>query len=312
MTTETTIPPRDIGLTIQRAHEAAEKYQKPSIEYIPHPADPDKVLVPVVLDKDGHSVLSKSAMAEYLGHPERRTGTATLTRLDSFIEHVVRFADADSIIYARDDRASPALTAVLDYHRAGAASDPRFGKHRSVFNFPLSDEWKLWMKLNKVQMDQREFAEFIEDRVVDIEYVEDIDALSEDMRRYIGTTNAGRIATPTRMHELSTNLEVYENSVIKSAQKLQSGEAQIRFESEHVDATGAPVDIPGLFVICIPVFAHDGYYRIVARLRYRVNGGLKFWYELWRTDLVFDDAFDKACARVKVETGLPLLAGSPE
>lgn len=309
--TDTTLPPRDIGTAIQRAHEAAEKYQKPSIEYVRHPAD-SSVVVPVILDRDGHAVLSKPSMSDYLDRPERRAGIATLTRLDSFIDHVLRFADADSVIFARDDRTNPSLTAVLDYHRSGAEADPRFGKHRSIFNFPLSDEWKTWLKFDKQQMDQREFAEFIEDRVVDIDYIEDIDALNEEMRRYIGTTNAGRIATPTRMHELSTHLEVYENSVIKSAQKLQTGEAQIRFESEHVDAAGAPVDIPGLFVICIPVFAHDAYYRIVARLRYRVSGGLKFWYELWRPDLVFDDAFDKACDKVKLETELPLLVGAPE
>lgn len=307
----TTTEPRDIGESIRRAHEAAEKYQKPVIDLIAHPVDPG-VMVPIVLDKDGYSVLPKSALADYLDRPERRSGTATLTRLDSFIAHIKRFMDADSIVFARDDRTAPSLTAVLDYHKAGSEADPRFGKHRTVFNFPLSDEWKIWQKFDKAQMDQREFAEFIEDRIVDIEYVEDIDALSEEMQRYIGTTNAGRIATPTRMHELSTNLEVYENSVIKQVQKLQTGEAQIRFESEHVDAAGAPVDIPALFVICIPVFAHDGYYRIVARLRYRATGGLKFWYELWRTDLVFDDAFDKACERVKIETELPLLVGSPE
>lgn len=307
----TTTEPRDIGESIRRAHEAAEKYQKPVIDLIAHPVDPG-IMVPIVLDKDGYSVLPKTALADYLDHPERRTGTATLTRLDSFIAHIMRFKDADSIVFARDDRNTPALTAVLDYHREGSESDPRFGKHRTVFNFPLSDEWKVWQKFDKHQMDQREFAEFIEDRIVDIEFVEDIDSLSEEMQRYIGTTNAGRIATPTRMHELSTNLEVYENSVIKQVQKLQTGEAQIRFESEHVDAAGAPVDIPALFIICIPVFAHDGYYRIVARLRYRATGGLKFWYELWRTDLVFDDAFDKACERVKIETELPLLVGSPE
>lgn len=310
----------DIGAAIHRAHEAAEQYQKPTITKIVHPVDPS-IEVPVVLDKDGFSVVQKSILAEYLDRPERRTGVAAMTRLDSFIAHANRFSDANSALFAKDDRSAPTLTAVLDYHEArrdgdGAAvsvgASPRFGKHRTSFAFPLSDEWKLWQKFNKVQMDQTEFAEFIEDRIVDIEYVEDIDALSEGMRRYIGSTKAGAIATPTRMHELSTNLEVYENSVIKQVQKLQSGEAQIRFESEHVDAAGAPVDIPALFIICIPVFAHDGYYRIVARLRYRATGGLKFWYELWRTDLVFDDAFDKACERVKIETGLPLFIGAPE
>jgi hypothetical protein len=113
--------------------------------------------------------------------------------------------------------------------------------------------------------------------------------------------------------ELATHLHINESSVAKQAVNLASGEGQILFESQHTDASGAPVDVPGLFIICVPVFAHDGYYRLVARLRYRKQGGaISFWYELWRPDLVFDDAFDKACSRAAEETGLPLLVGAPE
>lgn len=312
MTATNTIEPRDIGETIRRAHEAAEKYQKATVTTIEHPLDSD-IKVPVILDKDGFSVVSKASLAEYLDHPERRTGTAAMTRLESFIEHVNRFKNGDSVVFAKDDRNAPGLTAVLDYHDAGAAGTPRFGKHRTTFHFPLSDEWKIWNKFNGQKMDMREFAEFLEERVNDIDTVESRDDLNEDIQRFIGATGLDRIASPSRLIELSRNLQIYENSNIKQVQNLASGEGVLRFESEHTDAAGAPVDVPGLFIICIPVFAHDGYYRIAARLRYRKTGeGIVFWYDLWRTDLVFDHAFDQACARVKVETELPLLVGAPE
>lgn len=304
--------PRDIGLTIERAHEAAEKYQKPTVVSVAHPTD-GTFQVPAVLGKDGLDAVPKYIFDEYRDHPERRTGTAVMTRLESFIEHVLRFKNGESVVFAKDDRTAPGLTAVLDYHDAGADGTPRFGKHRTTFNFPLSEEWKVWAKFNSKKMDMVEFAQFLEERINDVDYLESIDDLNEDIRRFIGATGLDKIASPSRLVELSKNLQIHEASTVKAVHNPASGEGVIRFESEHTDAAGQPVDVPGLFIICIPVFAHDGYYRIAARLRYRKGpDGISFWYDLWRPDLVFDDAFDKACERVKSETGLPLLIGAPE
>lgn len=304
--------PRDIGEAIHRAHEAAENYQKPNIVPLGHPTD-ERLTVPVVLCHDGLRPVPKSVFADYLDHPERRTGTAAMTRLESFIEHVLRFKDMESVVFAKDDRNAPGLTAVLDYHDAGSYGTPRFGAHRTTFHFPLSDEWKTWNKFNGTKMTMVEFAEFLEERVNDIDLVESRDDLNEDIQRFIGATGLDKIASPSRLIELSRNLQIHETSTIKAVQNLSTGEGVLRFESEHTDGAGAPVDVPGLFVICIPVFAHDGYYRIAARLRYRkAPEGVIFWFDLWRTDLVFDHAFDKACERVKCETGLPLLVGAPE
>lgn len=308
----TTTEPRDIGATIEQAHKAAEEYQKPTFMSIAHIADAS-LSIPAVLTKDGLRVVPKSAFAEYLTHPERRTGTAAMTRLESFIDHVKRFKNADSVIFAKDDREAPGLTAVLNYHDTGSDGTPRFGDHRTTFRFPLSDEWKIWMKFDGKKMDMVEFAQFLEERVNDIDLVESVDALNEDIQRFIGATGLDKIASPSKLIELSRNLQIHESSTVKSAHNPSSGEGVIRFESEHTDAAGQPVDVPGLFVICIPVFAHDGYYRIAARLRYRKQpDGISFWYDLWRADLVFDHAFDQACQRVKDETALPLLIGAPE
>jgi hypothetical protein len=61
------------------------------------------------------------------------------------------------------------------------------------------------------------------------------------------------------------------------------------------------------------VFVNDTIYSIAVRLRYRIGGGKVTWfYEMYRTDKVFDDAFNGACTQVKEATDLPLLLGSPE
>lgn len=304
--------PNHIGNIMEQAHKAAAEYQRAELVSVPHPLN-DQVKVPVVVSRIGVDTISKSAFDDYLDHPERRTGTAVMTRLESFVEHANRFKNESSVVFANDDRTKPGLIAVLDYHDAGADGTPRFGKHRTTFNFPVSDEWTLWNECNGTKMSMVEFAEFLEERINDIDTVENRDDLNEDIQRFIGATGLDKIASPSRLVELSRNLQIHENSTIKQVQNLGTGEGVLRFESEHTDAAGAPVDIPGLFIICIPVFAHDGYYRIAARLRYRKTGeGIVFWYDLWRTDLVFDHAFNQACERVKTETTLPLLIGAPE
>jgi len=218
-------------------------------------------------------------------------------------------------VFADDNREKPSITAVLDYHRVGAGGDPRFGKHRSLFGFPLSDEWKAWNDSNATPMSMADFAAFLENRIIDVLYViPGEDSLPEDVQRLIDTLGGGdTVATPNKLMELARGLQVNESAVVQEAVNLSSGEGMVRFQSEHTDAAGAPLKVPSLFLIGIPVFNNGPLYRIAARLRYRKAGGrLTFWYELWRTDRTFDHAFSEAVERVKIETELPVLIGKPE
>ncbi|QUT04028.1 DUF2303 family protein [Sphingobium phenoxybenzoativorans] len=308
-----------IGETIEQAILAAEAYQKPTMVLIEEPGT--GLQVPALISKTGIIAVGREVFDNFRDGPTRRGGTAAMTRLDSFIDHVNRFKDNDSALFARDDRKSPGLLAVLDYHQSRVDGEgvflpsalPRFGKHRTSFAFPLSDEWKTWTAASGTVMSMVEFSLFLENNVVDIDYIDDPSTLDERVRHFMGTTGLDKIASPSRLLELAKGLQINEDSVVKQVQNLQTGEGQIRFESSHTDGAGAPVDVPGLFVICIPVFAHDGFYRIPARLRYRKKAdGIVFWFDLWNTDAVFDDAFVKACERAKVETALPLFIGAPE
>jgi Uncharacterized conserved protein (DUF2303) len=293
---------------ISEARSLIEEYIRPEIETFKEPGT--GVEAPVVLGKAGAHVLPASMFDDYRTRPIRRKGTATLLDLTSLIAHVERFKDADTLLFAQDNRQSPSLTAVLDYHKAGADADPRFGEHRAKFAFPLSDEWKAWVGGDKKPMSMVDFAAFLEDRIIDV--LDDPTDLPDDMQRFVKAIG-GNIASPTKLMEIAVGLKVHEKSNVGETVNLASGEGEISFVSTHTDGAGKPLKVPNLFLIGIPVFKNDIAYRIAVRLRYRKrDGGLLFWYELWRQEPVFDHAFGEALDRVRKETGLSVLLGSPE
>lgn len=297
--------------TATEVRQIIEQYLNPVTETFVEPGTEVEALAQVTAG--GVKAIPRTIFDEYRLQPRTREGTATLTAIESLIDHINRFKDADSALFAVDDRTNPSITALLDYHRAGAAAAPRFGRHRSLFQFPLSDEWQAWTKFDGETFTMGEFAAFLEDRIIDVlDLIPGEDSLPEDMQRFVNTVG-GSIASPSKLIELSMGLKVNERSAVKEAINLSSGEAQVQFVAEHVDDAGMPLRVPGLFLIGIPVFRHGPHYRIAARLRYRkTTNGLVFFYQLWRADRVFDHSFREACERVRVETDLPMLFGNPE
>lgn len=286
----------------------------------------------VLIVPKGKEVKSlKPFLDEYLPAPERKKGAAMLTTLDSLIAHVNRFKDDESAVFAMDDRAAPSITAVLDYHKSGAGS-ARFGGHRANYTFPLSDEWKAWMGQNGKAMGQGEFAEFMEDRIADVlappanldrvlgEEITDRDTggdfddrTPDEQLAYLAKLLKGQFAGPSTMVSLSRGLAVHADERVQQAVTLENGTVNVQWETQHNDAGGNRLTVPNLFLIGIPVFRLGARYRIAVRLRYRLGqGSIKWFYELYRHDVVFDDAFREACERVQKETALPLFYGTPE
>lgn len=258
----------------------------------------------------------------YATRPERRKGTARLEDLASFIAHANRFKDADSALFACSTRSAPSLTSVLDYHEAlngplleesvassTGEAQPRYGEHRGVYAFPLSDEWKAWNDQNKKPLDQAAFAEFIESRLLDLADPKEAGTYAVDVALGLGCSLAG----PSKLLELSRGLTVRVGSLVTNAANLATGEAQLTYQTTHTDDGGAPIKVPGAFLLAIPVFRGGAPYQIPARLRYRVREKVVTWfYELHGADRVFDHAFTEACDEAARETGLPLFRGSPE
>ena len=305
------------GELMNAAFAAAESHIRAGAMLVNDPIS--GVAVPFVQARGGLSPINADAFADYRDAPIRVRGTALHTQLDSFIAHVNRFKNISTSIFAIDDREKPSVTAVYDYHaetdfQSGLDIEPAFAQHRSSYAFPLSEEWKAWHKADGEKMDMGQFAAFLEDRIVDVEAITDYASVNDTVKQFVNTLGGwGTVASPSKLIELSRGLQIYENSVVKDVRKLSSGEAQIAFSSEHVDADGKPLNIPTLFIINIPVFARSTVLdRVVVRLRYRKGSTVQFWFELWRTDRVFDFAFDEALQKVRDETELPVFIGTDE
>lgn len=303
--------PEDAGSLIREAVNTARELPRAEIEFFQDPRDGSAALT--VVNGNNVSVLDPAIFDAYRLYPLARRGTARLTTLASFVDHTNRFRQANSAVFACDDMTKAKLTTVFDYH-PGVTDDvdeARNLKHRAEYDFPFSDEWKAWNKQNGEAMSMADFAHFLEDRVIDV--VADGIPSSEAAKDYVKAVG-GTMASPSKLIELARNLQVYENSVLKEARNLSSGEGQLTFDSQHVDADGKPLSVPNMFMICIPIFARaPDYYRLLARLRYRkASGGVVFWYELWRADLAFEQAFTAAIDLVREKTELPTFIGAPE
>ena len=258
-------------------------------------------------------------------NPAFRRGTAVLTSLDSFIAHVNRFGDGDSAVFADENRASPSVLAVLDYHRKDVLAvegdeaegsmthgEYRHGKHRSLFSFPLSDEWKAWHAGDSTKMSMADFAIFLENNVLDIA---EITKAPTGTERFVEQNGGiGNVADWQMLTRLARGLRIDENSTVSEAITLASGEGELTISNTHdTEVGGVKVKVPTMFFIEIPIFREGVFYRLPVRLRYRKDrGGVAFWYEIWRSDRSFMDAFNEAVGRIRVETPAQVFYGKPE
>ncbi len=267
--------------------------------------------------------------AEYL-KPSQRKGTARLEDLESLIAWANRFKGATSALYAKPDMSAPSLTCIADYHGAGgptvedATGDPtaRHCHHRATYGFPLSDEWKAWTAISGKGLDKDELGEFIETNAKDITDPTPailsgsvIDTNQPWENRMIQTAQQieGRFGQLHALLSLSRHFQVFETSNLEVKTNRDTGEGQIQFLNEHRDKDGAPLTLPNLIMITIPVF-HDGApYRMCVRFRYRKSGSaVKFILSIYNPERAFKDAFGEAIAKAEEDTGLPLFLGTPE
>lgn len=266
-----------------------------------------------------------------LERPKRRRGCATFATLASFIDHADRFKTKDSVLFGDGRQSSvPSLTAVYDYHDACngpdgqpiATAKPDWLAHKAEYRFPLSAEWKVWNQISGKTLELVEFAEFLEDHLLDVMEVPDF--LTEEMSDQIlndkdralveaVTKIDGRLCGSQKLLELSRGLQVHQNHKVEQSTRLDSGEGKIKFEVENLNDEGKPLVVPSCFLIAIPVFDLGAAYRVLVRLRYRAAAGSVSWkMDLHRPEKALDHALTEACEEAAEETNLPLFYGVPE
>jgi hypothetical protein len=291
----------------------AEKHQGARLLTLPDGFDKSILLAEIPTGNGQRAIISlKDKVDQFRLRPEHRQGTAKFETLQSFIDHVNRFKTPDTVIFATagEDKRTPKLTSVIDYHSAGAEGAGNWRKHMGVYPFPLSDEYIAWDAKDGEWMNQSEFAVFLEERILDVSEVPQ--SLDEKLADIVRTLD-GRLSGPTKLMELSRGMQVNVGGVVKGAVNISSGEATIMFIEQHADENGTPLKVPSLFLIAVPIFRNDVAYRIVVRLRYRVSGQRVMWsYSMYQPERAFDHAFSEAATKAQVGTKVPLLFGTAE
>ncbi|RVU15207.1 DUF2303 family protein [Methylobacterium oryzihabitans] len=261
--------------------------------------------VPVLVRPGQRLDSVKALIEEYRTLPARRTGTAKVTTLDSFIALINRHKDEGSAVFAKTDWPGPTLTAVLDYHAVDGG--PRHGEHRIAYAFPITPEFKAWIDANNQKMTQGDFAAFLEEHAAELAAPFDAEVVSYE-RLF-----KAKFAAPNELIDLARSLEIFVSAQVKNSVRLQSGEGEIVFREEHVDGKGETIVVPGIFMIQLRSFVDGDHVRIPARLRYRVAGGAITWsFQLYRWEDELRSRVTQDLMRVAEETALPTFEGAPE
>jgi uncharacterized protein YfdQ (DUF2303 family) len=278
---------------------------------VPAGAAPDGITPAIIAVQEGVKLTSlKGFIDELRQRPERREGTAVLESVESFCDYVNRFKNPNTAIFATEgDGEEPRLRGIIDHHEQGADGKACFGRHVAAYNFPMSEQWAAWRNADGVPMTQEQFAEFLEDRLLDVREPNE----AGDSAARFSNDFAIRLATPAQLRDLSRGLSVRVNQ--HAAQKINTttGETTLSFSEDHANDDGTPIAVPGGFVLGIPVFhAGDGY-QLHARLRYRMSGRAVSWtVKLHRPDMVFRYAFNEAANKVAGQTECHVFRGHPE
>lgn len=217
--------------------------------------------------------------------PNRKTGTTVLTSIDSFIQYVKdQSMTAFAYIYA--DPESRTLTAVFNDNKE--ADMPGWRDHKAIFKADLTREANTWINNSGKNMEQEEFAHFLEANVADIKEPSGETLLS-----------------------VALTLQAKTEVNFSTSKRLDNGQTVLNY-SEAINATAAAgaIEIPNKFTLGMRIFKNGGGYSINARLRYRLgHGKVKFWYELDRPENAIEDGFADYIKAAQEQSGYTILYG---
>ena len=186
---------------------------------------------------------------QYRDQPARKTGHVVVRDVSSFAAYWNKHSEPRSEIYA--DPRGHSITAVLDAH---GAADAGWGGHRLILAIGSHPGWEAVTRNNRRQFTQEGFAEWLEDN-----------------RRWIVEPGAAALL------ELVGSFQATTKATFRSGVTLANGAKQLAFSEEVTAGAGGngKIAIPEEITFGIPVFDTGDPIaeRVVARLRYRIEGG---------------------------------------
>jgi uncharacterized protein YfdQ (DUF2303 family) len=192
----------------------------------------------VIIQKDSKVGL----LEDTLIRPSRKKGSPNFIKSESFCAYVNQQKTPNSRLYVT---CPTNIVAVLNHHGQGG---PGWADHRAQFTLTQTPEWTTWKNSNGKAMDQRTFAQFIDDN-------------SEDIAGQSDASLLELIRTIKASQQLEITGEIDEkNDVAGSSFKLAA-----RTKAGAKD----DVELPGEFALSIAPY--EGGEKIAVRARLRIE-----------------------------------------
>lgn len=226
---------------------------------------------------------------DMLDRPLRRKGNTSLRDPDSFCRFILQEVTDQTRIYGNLKEGR--FRAVFNDHRGQGEPVAGWRDYTATYTCPTSTEWQTWKGKSGQQMNQVNFAQFIEDNLPDI-------------------------AQPpaAEMLEVSRTLEAKKKVNFAQGIRLSNGQNELTYE-EQIEGTAGKgkFKIPEEFTIGIPVLEGGLRYAVQCRLRYRIGdgGNLTMWYEIIRAHKILEDAITEVWKNIENQTGKTIFNGDP-
>lgn len=223
-------------------------------------------------------------LERYESGPRRKSGTATLRDLASFIEYLKNHGSIGGTTVYREDRR---FTAILNGH--GILTDEAgWGDHRAVFEPKWTPGWTAWEAFNNGWHTQDDFAQFLTDRIPEIAH-----------------PPAGEIV------EAVENLRLHWNATYERVIQPSNDFVQLKYVEE---AQAGTIRVPAKFTIVVTPFEGADEVTLDVALRFAkpdAQGKVKFQFRLEeKASQVVDEQFVQMQQAIAEETSFSVLWGS--
>jgi uncharacterized protein YfdQ (DUF2303 family) len=214
--------------------------------------------------------------------------------LDSFVRYVDEFKVPSTKVFTHLSRTGKdgigEIRAIIDYH---THTEPQLCQHQAVLPLGWSSAMNAWLLQAGQAMTQEGFANFLEDRLLDI--------FEPDAATLL---------------EVAQSIEATTKSEFKSHRRLDNGSVALAY-TEMVDGRAGArgdLEIPRLFKLRLAMFAIDALepVELVVRLKYRIESGkLTLWFQLTQLEEIIAEEARQILDAISLATGILVYRGTP-
>ena len=242
---------------------------------------------------------------KFAATPRHRAAARVVTDAASFVAYVRRHAILNTEVFAHTNSSS--VVGVIDSHQAAVDGGSGWQKHTVHLALEKSKAWLAWEKADGELFDQASFADFLDDRYIDV-----IDP------------------APALLIDIATTFQAKTNVEFDSGVRLDSDDVKLTFEEKTAARAGqkGEIEIPKKIQLALRPYVGGPIYSIWANFRYRLrNGSVLLGFRLERPENTLEAAFADIVTEIRegrtdkrddVETrvhdgigDVPIFAGKP-